>query len=53
MRPVMERQGKRSEWDSLISGLRQTEKLKRNLMKVLDEVELGNFCATPIISFKR
>lgn len=53
MRPVMEHQGKRREWDSLISGLRQTEKSKRNLMKVLDEVELGDSCAKPIISFKR
>ena len=33
MRPVMEQQGKRSEWDALISELRQTEKSKRNLMK--------------------
>ncbi len=50
MRPVMEQQGKRSEWDALISELRQTEKSKRNLMKVLDEVVSGRSCAKRIIS---
>ena len=50
MRPVMERQGKRREWDSLIFGLRQTEKSKRNRMKVRDEGERGRTCTKPIIS---
>lgn len=53
MRPVMECQRKRGEWDSLISELRYTEKSKRNLMKVLDEVEAGRSCVKPIISSGR
>ena len=53
MRPVMERQGKRGEWKALIADLRQSEKAKRNLMKVLDEVELGRLSEAPIISADR
>ena len=53
MRPVMERQGRRGEWKALIADLRQTEKAKRNLMKILDEVELGHLPDAPIISADR
>ena len=53
MRPVMERQGRHGEWKALIADLRQTEKAKRNLMKILDEVELGRLPDAPIISADR
>lgn len=53
MRPVMERLGKLEEWKGQIADLRQTQKSKRNLMKVLDEVEFGRPPDSPIISSPR
>lgn len=50
MRPVMDRQGKFGEWRTLIADIRETEKSKRNLMKVLDEVEFGRPPSRSILS---
>jgi uncharacterized Zn finger protein len=36
MRPVMERLGRRSEWDGIVSNLREEYKRRKNFVKMLD-----------------
>ena len=50
MRPVMKRAGRLDEWKALIVEIRTTDKGKRNLMKILDEIERGPQPPMPIIA---
>ena len=41
MRPVMERLGRRSEWDGIVSNLREEYKRRKNFLKMLDGLNTG------------